>query len=488
MLFLLILTNKLRFTFHLLMISLFINANLTLSNETVVSSGISYSGGLHDYDIAGSEMGFHLVTNNNGSIKHYLLGNDGAPISGYEKTFVSSGAIRASVTTLNGNVFVCYRLDNQLKIWKSSEGGKSNSWSEKTAQNLANTSLTSRISSSGYGFYIHVAWDNGNEIYYNRFDINDDEWDLTNNILAESNYWGASSPDSAWFYGLVDRSPCQSSSLGAGPSWKQTADAYWDAIAAYDEEDYKEALSLFESLLDTQPEHERIGSIAFLFGKSALKVGVLETKLSVLQDFVRKQANAEVAHVERVWSSYQFASIADMEKARSVCLSAPEASLSERELLLSLIGYYVSNDDMKGAEEIAALLRTKRKEDAELESDIEASLNSPKLTFKSTSLPKVSLGAASMNPDWKIGAYPNPFNPSTTVQFQATREEFISVRIFDVRGRRVASLVEARLPPGLHSLVWDGRNSSGRPAAAGVYFAALRTNRDFEAIKLLLVK
>lgn len=159
-----------------------------------------------------------------------------------------------------------------------------------------------------------------------------------NTILAESNYWGASQPDAAWFYGSVDRNPYESSSQSAGPSWKMSPSTYRDALIAYDNGNYEEAMHLFETIFDSEPEHERIAKIAFLYAKSALKLGRLDKKLQFLDTFSKSHFNEEIEHVCRIWKAYYYASIGDMQTCRTVSFSAPAGSNSERELLLSLIG------------------------------------------------------------------------------------------------------------------------------------------------------
>jgi hypothetical protein len=65
--------------------------------------------------------------------------------------------------------------------------------------------------------------------------------------------------------------------------------------------------------------------------------------------------------------------------------------------------------------------------------------------------------------------YPNPFNPRTRINLVMPRNGMAKVTVFDVRGGRVATLFEGMLDKGPHSLFWDGRDSSGRPAGTGVY-------------------
>jgi len=85
---------------------------------------------------------------------------------------------------------------------------------------------------------------------------------------------------------------------------------------------------------------------------------------------------------------------------------------------------------------------------------------------------------------------PNPFNPSTTLRFEVpgTGSAQVDVAIFDLRGRRIAGLVEGFLPAGPASVVWTGRTDSGRSVAAGTYFCRFRCNGQVMTRALSLVK
>jgi hypothetical protein len=70
--------------------------------------------------------------------------------------------------------------------------------------------------------------------------------------------------------------------------------------------------------------------------------------------------------------------------------------------------------------------------------------------------------------------YPNPFNAETTIRFElSTEADGVSLSIYDVVGRTVASFYWNGLPPGQHELVWNGNDDMGRPLASGVYFYRL---------------
>ena len=71
------------------------------------------------------------------------------------------------------------------------------------------------------------------------------------------------------------------------------------------------------------------------------------------------------------------------------------------------------------------------------------------------------------------GAFPNPFAHSTTIRFDAERPMRVGLAVFDVAGRRVATLREGVVPAGGHLVAWDGRDAAGRAVAGGVYFLRL---------------
>ncbi len=85
-------------------------------------------------------------------------------------------------------------------------------------------------------------------------------------------------------------------------------------------------------------------------------------------------------------------------------------------------------------------------------------------------------------------AQPNPFNPSTKLSFELAHDGFARLEIYDLQGRRIRTLVEATLPAGPHTRIWDGRDDSGRAAVSGVYFARLNSGVDHAMIKLMLLK
>ena len=87
-----------------------------------------------------------------------------------------------------------------------------------------------------------------------------------------------------------------------------------------------------------------------------------------------------------------------------------------------------------------------------------------------------------------VGAYPNPFNPSTTIAFRLAATGPVELGIYDLQGRLVRQLVAETLSAGSHDVVWDGRDRAGRVTGSGVYLYRLRAGDLTETRKIMLVK
>jgi hypothetical protein len=79
--------------------------------------------------------------------------------------------------------------------------------------------------------------------------------------------------------------------------------------------------------------------------------------------------------------------------------------------------------------------------------------------------------------------YPNPFNPTTTISFAIPKNAAVSLKIFDVLGKEVKSLVNEEMSPGNYSVSFDGSNLS-----TGIYYYRLKAGEFSRVKKLLLAK
>jgi len=87
-------------------------------------------------------------------------------------------------------------------------------------------------------------------------------------------------------------------------------------------------------------------------------------------------------------------------------------------------------------------------------------------------------------------ASPNPFNPSTTIQFEVagSRSAEVEVDLYDIRGSLIRTLWRGPLSPGAQDLVWDGRANNGNQVASGVYLALVKLADQQQTVKLTLTK
>jgi hypothetical protein len=87
--------------------------------------------------------------------------------------------------------------------------------------------------------------------------------------------------------------------------------------------------------------------------------------------------------------------------------------------------------------------------------------------------------------------FPNPFNPYTSIQFSVGAElatAHVMLEIFNIRGQRVRTLINEVKPSGLHKVVWDGRDDSGRSLGSGVYFYRMRSGDFAQTRRMVLLK
>ncbi len=90
--------------------------------------------------------------------------------------------------------------------------------------------------------------------------------------------------------------------------------------------------------------------------------------------------------------------------------------------------------------------------------------------------------------------YPNPFNPSTTISFNVPGAAGkaggapVSLNVYDIRGRRVKSLIDSALEPGSHRVTWNGNDDSGAKVSSGVYLYTLEIAERACTRKMLILK
>jgi hypothetical protein len=86
------------------------------------------------------------------------------------------------------------------------------------------------------------------------------------------------------------------------------------------------------------------------------------------------------------------------------------------------------------------------------------------------------------------GNYPNPFNPETTISFSLGKGGRATIKIFDLRGRLIRTLLDSSLEEGKHSVIWDSKCNRGSSVTSGIYFYSLESSGEGESRKMILLK
>jgi len=88
------------------------------------------------------------------------------------------------------------------------------------------------------------------------------------------------------------------------------------------------------------------------------------------------------------------------------------------------------------------------------------------------------------------GNFPNPFNPSTTIQYAIPegKSSHVKLNIYDLRGALVRTLVNQVINPGFHSVVWDGIDKKGNEVSSGVYIYRIQAGGFSKTNKMLLIR
>jgi hypothetical protein len=91
--------------------------------------------------------------------------------------------------------------------------------------------------------------------------------------------------------------------------------------------------------------------------------------------------------------------------------------------------------------------------------------------------------------DFKLHqSYPNPFNPQTEIVFGLPKAGFVTLKVYNILGQEVTTLVEKNMPAGEYRVTWNGTDKSGRTVASGVYFYRMQSGDFAQTKRMLLIK
>ncbi|MFC1565056.1 FlgD immunoglobulin-like domain containing protein [candidate division KSB1 bacterium] len=84
--------------------------------------------------------------------------------------------------------------------------------------------------------------------------------------------------------------------------------------------------------------------------------------------------------------------------------------------------------------------------------------------------------------------YPNPFNPETMIRFGLPNSGSVTLKIYNILGQEVRTVVDGFRNAGIHTVKWDGRNNTGQRVATGVYIYRLITSESMTVKKMIMIR
>ena len=84
--------------------------------------------------------------------------------------------------------------------------------------------------------------------------------------------------------------------------------------------------------------------------------------------------------------------------------------------------------------------------------------------------------------------YPNPFNPVTTIRYDLPKPELVTLKVYDLLGQEVRTLVNERQNAGENSVFWDGQNQLGNVVGSGIYIYQFKSGGYVQGRKMLLIR
>jgi len=84
--------------------------------------------------------------------------------------------------------------------------------------------------------------------------------------------------------------------------------------------------------------------------------------------------------------------------------------------------------------------------------------------------------------------YPNPFNPTTQIKFGIPQDSRVTLKVYDVLGREIRTLMSDDLRAGYHTIEWDGRNNFGGKVSSGMYIYRIVAGKFVKTLKMMMLK
>ncbi|MCK5127021.1 MAG: fibronectin type III domain-containing protein [candidate division Zixibacteria bacterium] len=84
--------------------------------------------------------------------------------------------------------------------------------------------------------------------------------------------------------------------------------------------------------------------------------------------------------------------------------------------------------------------------------------------------------------------FPNPFNPTTTIEYSVPEQSYVALTVYNIIGQKVALLIDGEKNAGTHTVTWDGTDDNGVSVTSGIYFYTIQTSTFRQSRKMVLMK
>lgn len=454
------------------------NSTPTISNNTIQNN--HYHG-----IVLGSNSTFPLINGNT------VSSNGGTNYCGI--LFDNAHAVVKS-NTITGSAAGIYAKNSSFpRSWSSPyfEHG------DNVIQSNGNGMVVDNNSDPDFGYYDpEYYYGNCNQIYSNTsYDVY-----ATNNcyVSVQGNYWIYSPPTRFLTAGgsyidfdcYLTSADCGSSICGEGfmtaPGGSlSTGVSLSSARRALVTSDFQTAESQYASIIsESTSDLERVRALHGLYQM------FLSTKSPDLIQQVAgyKSENSAIASISKELEIYMNAGIGDYDKVKSLAddLRSGEIAPELDQRILTQLAWLGGHSEKERETSAKALAELKEKYGKSVDEGLLAAIGSPALDPMIASESTESCGQLS------LASYPNPFNPSTEIRYQLQGLSKVSLKIFDVLGREISTLVNSDQGAGFHTIPFDGSR-----LASGLYFVRisvtpLEGNNQFgtlvETLRMLLTK
>lgn len=310
------------------------------------------------------------------------------------------------------------------------------------------------------------------------------------------NYWGSENPiwsdilyqPELFRYNPFDREP----NVPETVEMSATQNLFQNALEYEQDENWSEALTLYESLVNDYPDSaESIASIE----RMLLCTKEMNGDLTVLQNtfdelgvnssnpYIRKSAKNNAAQCDVAEMDYTDA-IDRLVEIMTTSETVDDSLYALIDILLVLKYMDASGESSAGRiaglpEEISFLPSTPKAMDLKITNTLEEVMRRSDLNKPSRLTPT----QFTLHP-----VFPNPFNNTTTIQFDLPATSKVKLTVHDVSGRTIATLIRETLNPGTKKIRWNGNDQNGNSLSSGVYFISLSNSEIVQSQKMILLK